>query len=92
MKDTIELIKFITEGVLLPCIGGLGLVGNLASIAVLRSRAIDLKQSFCQVRRIFSSSQKQKRKSEANKKKPPLVYSFYENTDKLLSIATLGPS
>ena len=47
---TIETIKFVLEGVMLPIIGGLGLVGNLASIAVLRSRGIDLKQSFCQVR------------------------------------------
>ena len=46
----IETIKFVLEGVMLPIIGGLGLVGNLASIAVLRSRGIDLKQSFCQVR------------------------------------------
>ena len=49
MRDTIETIKFVLEGVLLPTIGGLGLVGNLAAIAVLRSHAVDLKKSFCQV-------------------------------------------
>ena len=34
---------------LLPLVGGLGLLGNLASVLVLRSRDIDLKQTFCHI-------------------------------------------
>lgn len=44
-----QTVKFLLEGVLLPVVGGLGLIGNLASIAVLRSKSIEWKQNFCQV-------------------------------------------
>ena len=36
----IEVTKFSLEGVALPVVGVLGLVGNLASIVVLRSRRL----------------------------------------------------
>ena len=34
----ISELPFILEGVLLPTVGTLGLMGNIASVAVLRSR------------------------------------------------------
>ena len=38
MMDWMEITKFSLEGVLLPIVGVLGVVGNVASIAVLQAR------------------------------------------------------
>ena len=38
MVDWMEITKFSLEGVVLPIVGVLGVVGNVASIAVLQAR------------------------------------------------------
>ena len=41
----ISEIPMILEGMLLPAVGTLGLFGNIASVAVLRSRSIEYEKN-----------------------------------------------
>ena len=44
-NNELEVLEFVVEGILIPVLGSLGLVGNILSIKVLHSPGVDMKVS-----------------------------------------------